>query len=488
MNYRVIPQWGKHYICAHCIYVTSMDPLGESRMKDKRHTLTASSCKTCEELEKKGLPKPVFGEFYPQASLNHIVKAPVHNWYSFTLGYSPLFVKYVIKKNGISREDVVLDPFVGSGTTLVESKLNGIDSFGVDANDFLVFASQVKTNWAVHIESVRTEYRRILKAAEPVISTTINSTEPMMTGYFRKGEERELPKLASARKLMKSTYISDRPLAKLLVLKGCVSRIEDKETRDLFRLALASIMVPSSNVRFGPGFGVIKPKTDVNVLKLFREKIERMIQDLEYVKKLENQGQSNTVRGDTRKLATYTDGKIFDYVITSPPYPGDHEYTRHTRLELAFLDFAGDMTEVRTIKKRMLRGSTRNVYVGDNETESILRFPEIVDLTNKIALRVLETKGTSGFEKLYSKVVGEYFGGMFLCLQQIFDCLEKGGTASFLVGDSHAFKMVHIETARLLGEIGKSIGFSTCEIELWWNKRSTAHNFFLPEYILHLKR
>jgi hypothetical protein len=170
---------------------------------------------------------------------------------------------------------------------------------------------------------------------------------------------------------------------------------------------LASILVPSANVRFGPGFGLTKPRYDVNVLQLFKDKLARMISDLEFVQRIEHVGSSEAIIGDTRKLRACTNEKIFDYVITSPPYPGDHDYTRHTRLELSFLDF--------------------------------------------------------------------------------FSARAKG-IATFLVGDSHAFKMVHIETARLLGEIGKDVGFSAYDIELWWNKRSTSHNFLLPEYILHLKK
>lgn len=458
-------------------------------MKDKKHTLTASHCRTCEELERKGLPIPIAEEFYPQKSINQISKAPVHNWYFFTLGYSPLFVQYVIKKNGIAREDHVLDPFAGSGTTLVECKLNGIRSYGVDANDFLAFASSTKTNWALSVENVKKEYREVLKAAEPRISTTIKKVEPGISMSLCPPDELDTIFDRNIRnKLLKSTYISSRPLAKLLVLKELVNKVEDKAARALFRLALASILVPSANVRFGPGFGLTKPRYDVNVLQLFKDKLARMISDLEFVQRIEHVGSSEAIIGDTRKLRACTNEKIFDYVITSPPYPGDHDYTRHTRLELSFLDFAEEMTDIRTIKKRMLRGSTRNYYSGDNDIEHVLKFPEIVSLVKKIALRVVETNGTSGFEKLYSRVVGEYFGGMYSCLKEIFYSLEKKGIATFLVGDSHAFKMVHIETARLLGEIGKDVGFSAYDIELWWNKRSTSHNFLLPEYILHLKK
>ena len=382
-----------------------------------------------------------------------------------------------------------LDPFVGSGTTLVECKLNGIQSFGVDANDFLVFASRVKINWEIDTAKVRSESQSIMRDVANLVARTLYKTEPISVaegdGKMSLMQE-ELD--VSTNELIRPYYISPTPLAKLIILKKRIEQVTgDKEVRDVFRLALASVVLPSSNIRYGPGFGITKPKTDVDVLRLFRDKIERIVQDLTYVEKLDKKADASVVLGDTRHLDDVLKGKKFDYVITSPPYPGDHEYTQQTRLELAFLDFARSQDEVRIIKKRMLRGSTRNLYSTDKEFEVVEQFPEIVDLMKKIKARVKETNGTSGFEKLYSRVIGEYFGGMYTSLQKIYDSLEAGGNAALLVGDSHAFKMTHVETARLLGLVGKKVGFDH-DIELWWNKTSTAHKFFLPEYILNLKK
>lgn len=105
---------------------------------------------------------------------------------------------------------------------------------------------------------------------------------------------------------------------------------------------------------------------------------------------------------------------------------------------------------------------------------------------DRVDRRVKETNGTSGFEKLYAKLVGEYFGGMYRSLQEMFKVLKKGGTAAILVGDSHAFKMTHIETAKLLGEFALEIGFRKYELEVWLHIRSTAHNYPIPEYLLEL--
>ena len=74
---------------------------------------------------------------------------PVHGWYRFVLSFPPHLVRRYLSKLKIGPEDLVLDPFCGTGTTLVEAKKNGIPSLGCDAHPFAALVSRVKTNWAI---------------------------------------------------------------------------------------------------------------------------------------------------------------------------------------------------------------------------------------------------------------------------------------------------------------------------------------------------
>ena len=76
-----------------------------------------------------------------------ILNGEVHNWYKITLGFSDQLVSMILDKFEFQSGDWVLDPFCGSGTTLVECKKRGIDTIGIDANPSSYFASRVKTNW-----------------------------------------------------------------------------------------------------------------------------------------------------------------------------------------------------------------------------------------------------------------------------------------------------------------------------------------------------
>ncbi|MFQ5980024.1 MAG: hypothetical protein ACE5OZ_17975 [Candidatus Heimdallarchaeota archaeon] len=451
--------------------------------------ITYQTCKVCERFEQEGLGTPIIGAHVPHHKTAHLAKMPIHSWYYFTLGFSPSFVDYVIRSKSIAQEETIFDPFVGTGTTLIEAKLNGIRAFGLDANDFMVFAAKVKTNWNVNLQEFEAVAASLIQAISPLIEKLrADSKQRVITDFLSDNDllspQSDLANLSISPLLER--YFSDLPAKKLLAIKHVIGNLESSTNKDILLLALASILVPSSNVRFGPGFGLIKPKADVDVLSLLKEKIERITSDLKYVQQLNCDVPTSVCLGDARNLSGTFENKKYNHVITSPPYPGDHEYTRHTRLELAFLDFVDDMQSIRTIKKRMIRGSTRNVYSIDNEVEYIQKFKEITRIIDQVQFRVKETRGTSGFEKLYHRVVGEYFGGMFLSLQQIHERLETGGTVALLVGDSHGFKMVHIETARLLKLLAEDIGFKVQSIELWQNKKSTAHSFYLPENILNL--
>jgi glyoxylate utilization-related uncharacterized protein len=63
-----------------------------------------------------------------------------HDWYRFVLSYPAHLVREYLAEFRLSEEDIVLDPFCGTGTTVVESKLQGVQSIGLEANRFAQFA------------------------------------------------------------------------------------------------------------------------------------------------------------------------------------------------------------------------------------------------------------------------------------------------------------------------------------------------------------
>lgn len=434
-------------------------------------------CPVCEDLINNDVAAPIIDTYEGRASSSN--GYPFHNWYNFVLGYTPTFPEYMINRENITSEDCVLDPFVGSGTTQLVCKLRTIPSFGIDANDFMVFAAKQKLNWKVNPKTLSRHLKKINDAYKVVVSE-IDWTD---------GEELSRRANDNRPSALDNRYISDKPLVKVESLRAAINQVKMANNyKDLFMFAVSAILVPVSNVKYGPGFGIGKIKDDADVIGIFNNKVEEMIRDLASVNEEQRNTETTTLLGDSRQLSKYIDPNSISLIITSPPYPGDHEYTKHSKLELIFNGFAYDLSSFRVIKKRMIRGSTTNIYKEDNEKALIDDIQEIKDVTDEIDNRLIHDGATSGFEKLYTRLIWEYFGGMASTLQESFKVLKPGGKIALLVSDSHAFKMVHIKTAELLQRVGLKLGYVNPEIVLWQMKNSTSHKYQLRENILILQK
>ncbi len=455
---------------------------------------TRTQCTVCDTLHQENLDEPLIQTTNGKStSANNF---SFHNWYNFVLGYSPQFPEYMLHRENITQNDLVVDPFAGSGTTLIACKILGIPSMGVDANDFMVDAAGTKLNWCINLEDLKRYRDEILRHAEKEINTYRWSVEECrlhQSSFFDTSNQGKKDYITYVQKkrpeMLVQKYISDMPFAKASIIDEVIqATFDNNPLKAIFDLALTSIIVPISNIKYGPGFGVIKPKIDSDVLKIFSSKLSKMIRDLETVNDKQRSTLARITLGDSRHLCDYLEPNSANLMITSPPYPGDHEYTKHTRLELIFKGYATSVSDFRVIKKRMLRASTTNLYNDDNDRKPIADLQSIRDITNVIQERLEHDKATSGFEKLYTKVVWEYFGGMYKTLAECFRVLKPGGKIALLVSDSHAFKMVHIQTASILQEIGERVGFVTPEIVLWQLKSSTSHKYNLRENILILSK
>jgi DNA modification methylase len=411
---------------------------------------------------------------------------PAHDWYRFVLSFPPHLVRNYLKSFGLGNKHCVLDPFCGTGTTLVECKKCGIASVGVEANPMAFFASKTKLDWSVDPDKLLRHARQIAeKAHENLREDGIDDNSIFETVPIDRGLMRSLP--PDAAKLLLTNSISPLPLHKVLVLLETLERNAVPELLAHERLALAKVVVYSvSNLHFGPEVGVGPAKSDTPVVAPWLAAVAAMAQDLKDLRRL-NQTSSRVVNSDSRNLRASLAPASVDAVITSPPYPNEKDYTRTTRLESVLLGLIRNKQELRSLKRSLVRSNTRGIYKGDDDDTWVADHPEIQRIAQAIEHRRLELKKTSGFERLYHRVTKLYFGGMSKHLREMQRVLKSGAQLAYVVGDQASYLRIMIRTGELIADIAQSLGYEVQRRDVFRTRLATATREQLLEEVVILR-
>lgn len=407
-----------------------------------------------------------------------------HDWYRFVLSYPPHLVRNYISKFHLDKDSVILDPFCGTGTTLVEAKLAGIKSIGIEANPFPYYASSVKLDWTISPDLLLSQAHDVAKATLGILEFQgIDDNQPFEVvqpdvALRTLGDEEA--------KLLLANSISPLPLHKTLVLIDCLKAYQNRPFYRHALLALANALVfKISNLYFGPEVGVRKPKLDVPVVSNWLVEIDKIVNDLHMVagKKF---AEADVYLADARNLENLQPNSI-DAVITSPPYPNEKDYTRTTRLESVLLGFITNKEELRKLKRTLVRSNTRGVYKGDDDDTWVAEHLEIQRIARDIEKRRIELGKNSGFEKLYSKVTRLYFGGMARHFAELRRILRPGAQLAYVVGDQASYLRVMIRTGQLLADIAVALGYELVDIDLFRTRLATATKEQLREEVVILR-
>jgi hypothetical protein len=192
-------------------------------------------------------------------------------------------------------------------------------------------------------------------------------------------------------------------------------------------------------------------------------------------------------QGDSRDVHLLLQSKPIDGVFTSPPYPNEKDYTRTTRLESVLLGFVHNLSELRSLKKSLIRSNTRSVYKGDKDDIWISEQTEIRRIATAIERRRVELGKTSGFERLYHRVTTLYFGGIAQHLASLRSILRPGAFLGYIVGDQASYLRVMIRTGQLIAQIADSLGYKVESIDLFRTRLATATGEQLREEVVVLR-
>jgi hypothetical protein len=412
----------------------------------------------------------------------------VHDWYRFVLSFPPHLVRSYLERFGIGPGATVLDPFCGTGTTLVECKKLGIKSVGIERNPMARFASKVKVNWSLSPDD-------LMDHASVIGGLTSRSLSGQGIEYFDlplfSESAKAKPSLrtltADASKLLLRDSISPIPLHKTLVLLNELRRNQDERFSEHEQLALAkTIVFGISNLHFGPEVGVGRAKSDAPVVRKWLENVRTMAMDLQALGE-RSRTESSVYQADSRDPGRILPPKSVDAVITSPPYPNEKDYTRTTRLESVILGFMHNRGDLQSIKKDLLCSNSRTVYKSDADHLLVADNPEIQSLADAIEQRRIELGKTSGFERMYARVTRAYFGGMNRHLAGLRNILRPGALLAYVVGDQASYLRVMIRTGQLLASIAASLGYEVVSIDLFRTRLATASGERLREEVVVLR-
>lgn len=245
--------------------------------------------------------KPEWGKlatFVPNKSL------PVYNWFYYKEGFARELVFKLIDRFGLKQGNWILDPFCGSGTTLLACRQKGISSIGLDVLPISVFASNVKTG--------DYDAGELKKTAKGIIKTK-----------FQK------PRISSRMPSIVKRAFNKYALEDVIFFRNEIQRIEDQRAKDFFLLALMNAAMKVSYAWKDGAVIKVRKKNTPPLRPFFRRTMQNMIKDIEKFEKLPCE---TVVHQEDARITNLDDDSI-DAVITSPPYLNQIDYMKVYAIE-----------------------------------------------------------------------------------------------------------------------------------------------------------
>lgn len=368
----------------------------------------------------------------------HNTQYATHGLHSYAAKCPPQLARYGIEKF-TQIGDMILDPMVGSGTTLVEAKLLGRNGIGYDIDPLACIISQVKCRELVD-ESIEETYNIIIDR----FNTELKNDN--------KNQER-IDNISLPAFLNRDYWFDTDVSTSLAVLSSIISNLEiQDDLRDLFWVAFSSIILTKVSVANARDIihsrhHYFKHTSAPNVIQKFSDKVRRMRkQMLEFRNLCQKLPQVDIVvkQSDARKLPL-NDNSI-DLVFTSPPYATALDYPRAHFLSVSWMQkrLGLDLEQYKT------NGAT---YIGSERGRIGKQFTlaeeiEPLSLTQQTLMKLAES------DIRQANLIQRYFIDMHTVFEEISRVLKNGSTAIIVVCPSHIRK-IEIHTHKLFTEMAE---------------------------------
>jgi len=411
-------------------------------------------------------PQPI--QFQPNTN------EAVHRWSPYVQGFSASFVQRTLEQyRSDYQRPIILDPFAGSGTVLVQSKFNGYPSVGIELNPLLHFIASVKVHsWVVSPQ-------KWLKIAKAILQQSKQpKTPPFSAPPFLKSETHfRLPVLRNLEKIKGSIDAFD-PTTE-----------EEQHLKNLLLLAFASILIDCSNLKRSPCLGYCHTKhvEDDAPYRYFAKKIEQIGEDLwlcqtEYRAALNTS--STVLLGNSMQVAL---PESCDLIITAPPYMNGLDYVMNYKIEMGWLGFGQSHRDLKRLKDQMV--------VCDNVSKGLIQeFAVVKRYTHpwieQIKADISESIQRRGNYRRQDmpEIVHKYFGDMYQVMKNVVQFLKDNGRFILVVGDS-LIADIYVPTDLILAQMGSELGLRIERLTKARERRSgQVRSYRLRETIVTLKK
>lgn len=367
-------------------------------------------------------------------------KLPIHRWYPFIEGYSSFLVQRALGEHPEAAS--IFDPFSGSGTTALTAAMRGRPSTFTEVNPYLGWVAQVKTVASRYVKP--SELGHIVETVQKAASYpwTLPSNDSSLVALSQRRD-----------------YFNAENLAVIVGTIGVIDQELDGWARDLARLAVASSLVPSSNMMRRTD---LRRRTlkDQRPAKFAAEVTRRISEIVEDVRSVAHEITASPKCIGTNALEPYDEHDPFDLIITSPPYLNGTNYCRNTKLELLILGFIQSEKELELLRPAMVTAGINNVSKANRLPIDIAAIQETVGALESTA-----------YDQRVPKMVTRYFSDMQMVLSRMNTESVSGATLWLDIGDSK-YSGVHVKTDKLLVDVAATVGWDHIETEELRSRRS----------------
>ena len=376
------------------------------------------------------------------------MKLPVHRWFRYSAGFSAEWVEDLIGGQN-SSEIVVLDPFAGSGTTLVAAAAAGVRAFGFESHPFVQRIAKAKLVWdRVDTDEYLAKIDFLVRNREAVDVDDTNISKLLVKCY----DENSLRTLLSLRNLF------------LLELSAGTPESE------LVWLTISAILRQCSSAGTAQWQYVLPKKTKGRVadpLAALRQKAQEIVTDILAMREQGARVNSLVIEQDARAVSSLEPSSV-DLVVTSPPYPNNYDYADATRLEMTFWGEIESWSDLQhTVRHRIVRSCSQHTAAERLSLDDLLQNDNVSPIRDELAAvcrRLESIRLTKGGRKTYHTMIAAYYSDLSQVLINLRPLCAKGSTLCFVIGDSAPYG-IHAPAVQWFWALALSAGFHSISFE-----------------------